>query len=64
MSPAGGAAMETVAMETVTSEADRPHFDLDTGKAKGGTPHFSSMSLACGVFGLQDHSLASVAEAL
>lgn len=64
MSPAGGAAMETVAMETVTPEAGRLHFDLDTGKAKGVTPHFSSMSLACGVFGFQDRSLASVAEAL
>lgn len=56
--------METVAMETVTPEAGRLHFDLDTGKAKGVTPHFSSMSLACGVFGFQDRSLASVAEAL
>ena len=56
--------METAAMETVTSEADRPYFDLDTGKAKAGSPHFSSMSLSCGVFGFQDHSLASVAEAL
>ena len=44
-------AVETVARETVTSEVDRPHLDLDMGRAKAGSPHFSSMSLSHGVFG-------------